>query len=62
MADQRSRAIKSITSGVVLIGIGFAMGGSVFSGNASLLDWVFDGLGVFLIGRGLLAFVVTSEG
>jgi len=60
MADRRSRGIKHITSGVVLIGIGLAMGGSVFTGDASLLDWVFDGLGMIMIGRGVLA-IATPE-
>ena len=46
--------MKSIISGVVLIGIGFAMGDSIFLGNFNLLSIAFDGLGLFWIGKGIL--------
>lgn len=45
--------MKSIIAGVVLIGIGFAMGDSVFLGNFGILSLLFDGLGLFWIGRGI---------
>lgn len=46
--------MRDIITGVVLIGIGFAFGGSVFLGNFSLWNLLFDGLGVFFIVKGLL--------
>ena len=46
--------MKGIISGVVLIGIGFATGDSVFLGNFNLLSIGFDGLGIFWIGKGAL--------
>lgn len=46
-----------IISGIVIIGIGFMFGGSVFLGNPGLLDYFFDGLGVFWIGRGIYKMV-----
>lgn len=45
--------MKNIIAGVVLIGIGFAFGDSVFLGNFSLLSLIFDGLGTFWIGLGI---------
>ena len=44
--------MKSIIAGVVLIGIGFAMGGSVFKGDFDLWNIFFDGLGLFWIVNG----------
>ena len=50
----RSRkGIGDIIAGVVIIGIGFTYGGSVFLGNPGLIDYFFDGLGIFWIGRGI---------
>ena len=43
--------------GIVIIGIGFTYGGSVFLGNPGPLDYFFDGLGVFWIGRGVYKLV-----
>lgn len=43
----------SIIAGVVLIGIGLAMGESIFLGQITLLSVFFDGLGVFWIGKGI---------
>lgn len=47
--------MRDIISGVVLIGIGFVIGGSVFLGNLDPLNFVFDGLGTFLIIKGGIA-------
>jgi hypothetical protein len=49
--------VGDIIAGVVLIGIGLAFGGSVFTGDPGLLDYFFDGLGVFWIGKGLYRLV-----
>jgi hypothetical protein len=45
--------MKDIIAGAVLIGIGFAFGGSIFLGDFSISSWIFDGLGTFWIGKGL---------
>ena len=45
--------MRNIIAGAVLIGIGLAFGGSVFTGDFSLSSWFFDGLGTFWIGLGL---------
>ena len=51
------KGIGDIITGVVIIGIGFTYGGSVFLGNPGPLDYFFDGLGVFWIGRGIYKLV-----
>jgi hypothetical protein len=51
------KGVGDIISGLVLIGIGFVVGGSVFMGDATWLDYCFDGLGVFWIGRGIYKMV-----
>jgi hypothetical protein len=51
--------MKSIISGVVLIGIGFAIGDSIFQGHFGVTTIIFDGLGFFFIGRG--AFQLWRE-
>ena len=57
-AEKKSGSgVKDIIAGVVLIGIGFLFGGSVFLGNPGLLDYFFDGLGVFWIGKGIYRLV-----
>ena len=57
-SGQKSKSgVGDIIAGVVLIGIGLAFGGSVFTGNPGLLDYFFDGLGLFWIGKGIYKFV-----
>ena len=51
------KGVGDILSGVVLIGIGFAFGGSIFTGDPTWLDYFFDGLGIFWIGRGIYKMV-----
>jgi hypothetical protein len=51
--DKTSKGLGDIIAGVVLIGIGFVLGGSIFLGNADTLDIIFDCIGLFLIGKGL---------
>ena len=46
-----------IIGGVVLIGIGFFLGGSVFLGQFSLINLVFDGLGTFWILKGIYKMI-----
>ena len=49
--------MQDIFWGVVIIGIGLAMGGSIFLGEFTLLNFVFDGLGMFFIGKGVVALL-----
>ena len=49
--------VGDIIAGVVLIGIGLVFGGSVFTGNPGILDYFFDGLGLFWIGKGIYRLV-----
>ena len=46
--------MKSIIAGVVLIGIGFTLGDSIFLGDFGVMSLFFDGLGLFWIGKGAL--------
>ncbi len=46
--------MKSIIAGIVLIGLGFALGDSIFLGNFGFMSLFFDGLGLFWIGQGAL--------
>jgi len=52
-SPRRAQGVRDLIGGAVLIGIGLAMGGSVFTGDPTILDWVFDGLGTFWIVKGL---------
>ena len=52
-ADRKKAGVRDIVGGVVLIGIGFAFGGSVFLGTADTIDWVFDLLGSFWVLKGI---------
>ncbi len=56
-ANKIGRGIKDIIAGVVLIGIGLVLGGSIFLGNADALDIFFDCLGLFWIGSGIYKMV-----
>ena len=49
--------VGDIIAGVVLIGIGLAFGGSVFTGDPGLLDYFFDGLGLFWVAKGIYRLV-----
>jgi hypothetical protein len=51
------KGVGDILSGLVLIGIGFLFGGSIFMGDATWLDYLFDCLGLFWIGRGVYKMV-----
>ena len=49
--------MQDIFWGLVIIGVGFAVGGSIFMGNFSLINFFFDGLGVFWIGKGVVGMM-----
>lgn len=51
------KGIKDVIAGVVLIGIGLVLGGSIFLGTADALDIFFDCLGLFWIGLGIYKMV-----
>lgn len=53
--------MRDIITGAVLIGIGFAFGGSVFLGDFSLMNIIFDGLGVFFIIKGLIKVTKSKQ-
>jgi hypothetical protein len=55
--NNKNGAVKDILAGGVLIGIGFLFGGSVFLGNPGILDYFFDGLGVFWIAKGIYRMI-----
>jgi len=49
--------MKDIFWGLVIIGIGLFFGQSIFLGDFSILSILFDGLGLFWIGKGVLGMV-----
>jgi hypothetical protein len=54
-SEARSAGVRDIVSGAVLIGIGLAMGGSVFTGgDPTILDWMFYILGSFWVLKGIV--------
>ena len=53
--------MRDIITGAVLIGIGLAMGGSIFLGDFSLLNLFFDGLGTFFIVKGVVPFIKKRQ-
>lgn len=52
-AERKKAGVRDLIGGGVLIGIGFAFGGSVFLGTADSIDWVFDLLGSFWVLKGI---------
>ena len=53
--------MRDIIAGAVLIGIGFVFGGSVFLGDFSVTNIIFDGLGVFFIVKGLIKVAKSKQ-
>ncbi len=53
--------MRDIIAGVVLIAIGLFFGGSVFLGDFSLFNLIFDGLGTFFIIKGLIAVYKSKQ-
>ncbi len=49
--------MRDIIWGSILIGIGFVMGGSVFLGDFSILNIIFDGLGTIWIIKGIVQMI-----
>ena len=53
--------MQDIFWGAVIIGIGIAMGGSVFLGDFDPVSIIFDTLGVFFIGKGAVSLRKTGS-
>jgi hypothetical protein len=51
----------SILAGIVLISIGLFGGDSIFRGEFSLLSVLFDGLGLFWIGKGIYGLTQSNR-
>jgi len=49
--------MQDIFWGVVIIGIGMAMGSSIFFGDFTLINIFFDGLGTIFIGKGAVSMM-----
>ena len=47
----------SILAGAVLIGIGLVMDSSIFYGDFTVMNLIFDGLGLFWLGKGVMGLV-----
>jgi hypothetical protein len=53
--------MRDIISGAILIGIGFVLGGSVFLGDFTPLNFFFDGLGTFFIIKGIISIYKSKQ-
>lgn len=53
--------MQDIFWGAAIIAIGLFMGGSIFLGQFTLFNFVFDGLGVFFIGKGAMSMIGQSS-
>jgi len=58
---RKKQGVRDLVGGAVLIGIGFLFGGSVFLGNPTVLDWVFDGLGTFWFAKGVYYLATANS-
>lgn len=45
--------MRNVISGIIIIAIGMANGGSIFTGDPTGFDYAFDLLGMGLIGYGI---------
>jgi hypothetical protein len=54
-------AMGSILAGIVLISIGLFGGDSIFRGEISVLSVLFDGLGLFWIGKGIYGMTQSNR-
>lgn len=53
--------MRNILYGLILIGIGFLLGGSIFLGDLRLAPVVFDGIGVVLILWGVVTLIRRKQ-
>jgi hypothetical protein len=59
--QRKAQGVRDMIGGATLIGIGFLFGGSIFMGDPTLLDWVFDGLGTFWIAKGIYQLATANS-
>ena len=52
---------KNILWGLAVIGVGLAYGGSIFLGNPDGIDYVFDILGIGLVGFGVFQLINSRK-
>ena len=57
--DLRSAGIRDALGGLFLIGIGFLWGSSVYMGNPTALDWLFDSLATYWLARGVFRLITS---
>ena len=57
----RAGAWKSICGGLFVILVGILMGKSIFLGEPSAIDYVFDGFGILLIVFGIWLYVMQRR-
>ena len=53
--------MRDIIAGLVLIGVGLGLGGSIFRGDFRLTNIVFDGLGLLWIGKGVYSIYKSKQ-
>lgn len=53
--------MSNILWGLLIIAIGLIRKSSIFLGDFSFFNILFDGLGLFWIGRGVMAFLNRSK-
>ncbi len=58
---RRSQGVRDLAGGATLIGVGLLFGGSIFAGEPTILDWIFDGLGIFWISKGIYLLATSSS-
>ena len=54
--------MQDIFWGIAIIAIGLFMGGSIFLGEFSTVNFIFDGLGLFFIGKGVMSMMNKESG
>ena len=54
---QGKEGVGDIISGVIIIGLGFMFGGSVFLGHFDLWNIAWDAIGVFFLAKGIIRFI-----
>ncbi len=53
--------MKNLIWGALIIGIGLMNGGSIFTGNPGMFDYVFDVLGIVLVVSGIYQMVTGGR-
>jgi len=53
--------MRDIVFGLILIGFGFLLGGSIFLGDWGVVPIIFDGLAIFWIARGSIRVIKNRK-